>query len=126
MAKSLGQIHTVNNQFTVSGAGDKFYVDCAAELSEQVQRMVRQGNYFKLVGIDAVLAAAGGLTTGGSIQGEIRYYSPTRGRCAAYRKAFNAMRNAMKTQGISMKDNHQYDFRAPISQVGTYSNPVTY
>lgn len=124
MAKSLGQIHTVNTRHTVTTVGQKFYVDLPGQLSEQLQRMVRQGNYFKLVGVDLQVQPSVGLSTGGSVQGELRYYSPTRGRCAAYRSAFKAMANAMKTQGINMRDNQAYDFRAPISD--SYNNPTSY
>ena len=124
MPKSLGQIHTVNTRHTVTAVGQKFYVDLAGQLSEQVQRMVRQGNYFKLVGLDLQVQPSVGLSTGGSVQGELRYYSPTKGRCAAYRSAFQAMANAMKTQGIKMRDNHAYDFRVPISD--SYNNPTAF
>jgi hypothetical protein len=48
---------------------------------------------------------------GGQASGFLEYWSPTRGRCKAYRDAFAAMRNAMKLQGISMTTNPNYDFR---------------
>ena len=48
---------------------------------------------------------------GGQISGRIEYWSPTRGRCKAYRTAFGSMREAFKRQGLLMKDNKQYDFR---------------
>lgn len=53
----------------------------------------------------------GGNDGGVSMNGFLRYFAPTRGRCAAYRNAFHAMRNAMELQGINMRDNAQYDFR---------------
>ena len=51
-------------------------------------------------------------TEGGQLSGVLRYLAPTKGRCSAYRSGFKAMANAFKTQGISMRDNSQYDFRA--------------
>ncbi len=108
--KELGQIHTSNFFFTGTGTG---YHDCdlSGELSQQLQKLIRQGNFFKIVGIDLTASEHGGLGGGVTMNGYIRYYSPTRGRCAAYRNAFDAMRTAMKLQGINMKDNAQYDFR---------------
>ena len=115
MAKSLGQIHTVNIRDTVSTApGPRTNIDLAGELTSQLQHMVRAGNSFKVVGIDMSLAADGTLG-GGQVTGYFRYYAPTRGRCQAFRNAFTAMREAMKLQGINMTANHQYDFRAPLN-----------
>lgn len=87
------------------------YLDLSAELSAQLQHHVRQGNYFKVVGIDATITDFGGDDDGGQLTGYLEYYSPTRGRCAAYRSAFAAMRNVMKLQGIAMSKDSNYDFR---------------
>lgn len=112
MAKSLGQIHSVNYRLeNIQNTAKIGQIDLAGALTDQLQHMVRQGNYFKVVGIDAVITDHGAGTGGGQITGKLRYYSPTRGRCAAYRKAFQAMALAMKNQGISMRDNKLYDFR---------------
>lgn len=112
MAKSLGQIHTANQKFSLlaPSVGNKYLLDAAQILTDQLQRQVRQGNYFKTVGIDMVLRSNSN-TEGGEVAGRIKYYAPTRGRCAAYRAGFKAMAETMKNQGISMRDNAQYDFR---------------
>jgi hypothetical protein len=114
MAKSLGQIHTVNNQMIVSGAGNRYNIDLAGQLTEQLQTLVRAGTYHKIVGIDMTLTAVG-TVGGGQVTGEIRYFAPTRGRCEAFRGAFKSMKEIMKTQGIDMTKNKMYDFKAPIN-----------
>ena len=112
-AKELGMIHTVNvtPRFT-SGTDDQTYtvVDLPGQLTEQLQRLIRQGQYFKLAGIDMALHGVGG-TNNANVSGLLRYFAPTKGRCAAYRAAFKAMAEAMKVQGITMRDNRFYDFR---------------
>ena len=108
--KELGQIHTVNFYIPTDKTG-LHDLDVSGELSAQLQRTIRQGNMFKVVGIDATIAELGGKGGGASMSGYLRYYAPTRGRCSAYREAFDAMRTAMKLQGINMRDNPQYDFR---------------
>lgn len=114
MAKSLGMIHTVNTEHTFSSSGQKANIDLAGQLTEQLNRMVRCGNYFKLVGIDMSLDAVGTLG-GGQISGYLRYYAPTKGRCAAFREAFQAMKNVMQMQGVNTWTNPLYDFRAPLN-----------
>ena len=114
MAKSLGQIHTVNNQMIVSGAGNRYNIDLAGQLTQQLQTLVRAGTYHKIVGIDMTLTAVG-TAGGGQVTGEIRYFAPTRGRCEAFRGAFKSMKEIMKTQGIDMTKNKMYDFKAPIN-----------
>ncbi len=121
MAKSLGQIHVVNQQFGVTAAGEKWNIDLPGQLSKQLQRMVRAGTYQKCVGIDITLDTIGTLG-GGQISGEIRYFAPTRGRCAAFRGAFKSMAEVMKTQGVSMRDNKLYDFKCPINNDTTAVN----
>jgi hypothetical protein len=116
--KELGQIHTLNYyiQSKVTGTHE---LDISGELSKQLQRLIRQGNFFKIVGIDLTAAEFGGKGGGLSMNGYLRYYAPTRGRCSAYRKAFEAMRTAMNLQGINMKDNEQYDFRVLFNNEAT-------
>jgi hypothetical protein len=80
--------------------------------------MVRAGTYHKVVGIDMTLDTQGTLG-GGQVSGSILYYAPTHGRCSAYRAAFKSMAEVMKTQGISMRENRLYDFKAPINVAGT-------
>ncbi len=115
--KELGQIHTCNHSAAVTAPGDTFNLDPAGVLTSQLQRMVRHGNFFKIVGIDIGVDTVGG-SGGGQVSGNLRYFAPTRGRCAAFRGAFKAMADVMKLQGISMRDNPMYDFRVPINPEG--------
>ncbi len=131
-SKELGQIHTVNTKLELPGGdgGTGFAlgdIDLPAELSQQLQQMVRQGNFFKVVGIDISIDLDAVNDRDVYLQGFLRYYAPTRGRCAAYRGAFKAMADQMKNQGISMRDNHLYDFRAPINEIyaSTFRNQAT-
>ena len=115
MPKSLGQIHTVNIFDEITTApGPRTNIDLAGNLTSQLQHMVRAGNSFKVVGLDMSLASSTTLG-GGQITGHFRYYAPTKGRCEAFRTAFAAMRTAMKLQGIDLRTNKQYDFRAPLN-----------
>ena len=126
MPKELGQIHTVNKKVLFNGQGDIGNIDLPLELSRQLQRMIRQGNMFKVVGVDLSLSnlVAG---QGGQVSGKIRYFAPTRGRCEAYRAAFAAMRNAMSNQGITnLSDNAQYDFRVKINDETSAGTPVVF
>jgi len=133
MAKELGQIHTINKTFdfpALSESATPFEladIDVPAELTEQLQRMVRAGNFFKTVGIDISLGINHDLNQAASCRGFIRYYAPTRGRCEAFRGAFKAMADQMSIQGISMRDNKLYDFKAPINEVkiGGFRNCAT-
>jgi len=133
MAKELGQIHTATDTATVTAAAvgtpHRRY-DLAGMLSDKLQRMVRQGNYFKLVGIDiAVKPNTTGPADGGTISGYFRYYTPTKGRCAAFRHAFKSMADQMKMQGIAMRTNQGYDFKVAltnnVSIVNTLVNQAT-
>ena len=123
MAKSLGQIHTVNHVMSgIASDSAKGQLDLAGKLQETLQRQVRQGQFFKVVGIDMTLTDYGGGDAGGQISGFLNYFAPTRGRCAAYRNGFAAMRNAMKLQGINMHTNPLYDFRVSFANNTTYSS----
>ncbi len=56
MAKSLGQIHTANFfRSTIATSGTVVNCDLPGALTEQLQNLVRAGNYFKVVGIDMSL-----------------------------------------------------------------------
>ncbi len=95
-AKELGQIHTVKDNSSITlgdqGLNGTRRIDLSGLLSAKLQRLVRQGNYFKLVGIDiSVTPNVTGPADGASISGYFRYYTPTKGRCAAFRHAFKAM-----------------------------------
>ncbi len=132
MAKSLGQIHTVNQTATLpageTGPFNLLGIDLPGELTRQLQRNIRCGNYFKTVGIDITMDTSG-TTGGGEVSGVIRYYAPTRGRCNAFKGAFKAMADMMKLQGISMRDNELYDFRVPLNEsydsYGSFPNHAT-
>ncbi len=129
-SKELGMLHSVNfSQNLSSTTSTVTYIhDLAGQLTEQLQRMIRQGQYFKIAGIDMGLQVAGSSSTANlaaTVSGNLRYYAPTRGRCAAYRDAFKAMAEAMKGQGISMRDNKFYDFRVPLRDSSSYSNTGT-
>ncbi len=125
-AKDLGMIHSVNFTRRVTNStssGDSSLLDLPGQLSEQLQRLIRQGQYFKIVGIDMGLLPVGA-TTSASVSGQLRYYAPTKGRCAAYRQAFKAMAEAMKVQGISMRDNKFYDFRCTTRDSSLLTNDL--
>lgn len=120
MAKSLGQIHTVDYNLEIGEAADTgpsnaFLCDLSQSLSTQLQRNVRQGNYYKLVGIDAVIQQPENIPSLGGkegfVKGRFRYFLPTQGRCEAYRTAFKQMMEQMKSRGISPGQNVMYDFR---------------
>lgn len=121
-AKNLGMIHTVNTNFNIAAgtSGKHVALDLASELSSQLQRMVRQGNYFKLVGIDMAVAPNPTATAAaGRISGELRYYAPTSGRCAAYREAFRTIAEQMNIAGVPMRGNPNYDFRVAMTEFNT-------
>ncbi len=123
-AKELGMLHSVNFSQDLSNGDSLVYNhDLAGQLTEQLQRMVRQGQYFKLAGIDIGIAPKlSSSPNSATVTGRLKYFAPTRGRCAAYRAAFKAMAEAMKVQGITMRDNQFYDFRVPINNISTYAN----
>ena len=131
-AKDLGMIHSANFDFDLShGDTDTAILDVPGQLTQQLQRMVRQGNFFKIVGIDIGLTPKiTGQNSSATVVGELKYYAPTRGRCAAYRAAFKAMAEAMKVQGITMRNNKFYDFRVPLRPdslyVNTFDNSATF
>lgn len=121
MAKSLGQIHSVNISKNIPGgtAVTTHDLDISGQLTDQLNRIVRAGNFFKLVGIDMTLDSFPSTSGHGSLSGRILYYAPTRGRCAAFRGAFKAMANSMKLQGLTMRDNPMYDFTVPLNELNT-------
>jgi hypothetical protein len=129
-AKELGMLHNVNfSQTITNGSTEIFNHDLSGQLTEQLQRMVRQGQYFKIAGIDiGIIVSPTSATTSlsATVAGKLRYYAPTRGRCEAYRDAFKTMAEAMKGQGISMRDNKFYDFRVPLRDSSNYANAVPF
>lgn len=129
MAKSLGQIHNVNFRAgPFANVNEKYNLDLPGELTDQLQRMVRAGTFHKLVGLDITAEFTGLTAQSATVSGRIRYYTPTRGRCEAFRSAFRSMAEVMKSQGISMRDNKMYDFRAPLNNdatLNTFNNRAT-
>ncbi len=122
-SKELGMLHTVNFSHRLSDGTSEFNIhDLCGQLTEQLQRMVRQGQYLKVTGIDIGLQPYGPTPINGVVAGVLRYYAPTKGRCEAYRSAFKAMASVMKDQGISMRDNEFYDFRVPLRDSSVYTN----
>lgn len=111
-------IHTLNYTRTGLSAADNNTLvqelDLSQSLTRQLQKLVRQGNFFKVVGIDMSISPDLGIGEG-TITGYLRYYAPTKGRCAAYRSAFKSAAEQMELQGIPMRDNKLYDFRAALS-----------
>jgi len=123
MPKSLGQIHTVDFEFAGEwDSGARLLCDTSRELSDTLQHQVRWGSIFKTVGIDMQVSENGGTDGGVSISGEIRYYAPTKGRVKACREAFQAAKRGMKLQGINIRGNRQYDFRAPLASASLYQD----
>jgi hypothetical protein len=84
--------------------------------------MVRQGQYFKVVGIDMTCADLVGATGEVALAGALRYYAPTQGRCQAYKNAYHAVRKGMELQGINIRGNRHYDFRVPMGLTTGYLN----
>ena len=122
MAKSLGQIHTANMSQQVTASGDVAIIDLPGILTNQLQHMVRQGQYFKVVGIDMTCSDLVGAQGEVAVAGVLRYYAPTQGRCAAYKNAYRAVREGMKLQGINVRGNRHYDFRVPMGATSGYLN----
>lgn len=132
MAKELGQIHTTNHSVALNALTPGFPqavlgIDIPGELTSQLQRMIRAGNYFKTVGIDMAVDGNSSSNLSVTIAGHFRYYAPTRGRCQAFRDAFRAMAEQMNNQGLNMRNNPMYDFRAPLSPdtAATFRNQAT-
>lgn len=123
MPKSLGQIHTVDFAFIGPFAnGDRLLCDTSRELSDVLQHNVRWGSIFKTVGIDMQVTEFGAQPGGVSVSGELRYYAPTKGRVRACREGFQAVKRGMKLQGINIRGNRQYDFRAPLTSTALYAD----
>ncbi len=58
-SKELGMIHTANYRCAVSSDSDKYLLDIPQVLSTQLNNLVRQGNMFKVVGIDMTVSDIG-------------------------------------------------------------------
>lgn len=132
MPKSLGMIHTVNYELFEPGVGivanQKYLIDLPGQLTNQLQRMVRANQYFKVVGIDMTLRSIPGGTVvePAPVAGTIEYYAPTRGRCDAIKQAYQAIRRGMKLQGINPQNNRHYDCRFPLGLTAQYVNGAAF
>ena len=111
---------------TFANTGEVAIVDLPGILTNQLQHMVRQGQYFKVVGIDMTVADMVGPAGEVAMAGVLRYYAPTRGRCAAFKNAYKAVREGMKLQGINVRGNRHYDFRVPMGVTTGYLNGATF
>ena len=126
MAKSLGQIHTANFvAIDIENTNDAWLCDISKELTQQLGHMVRNSNNVKLVGLDMTCSEYGG-TGAASLSGFIRYYSPSKGRVAAYKNAYSAVRRGMKLNGINVAGNKLYDFRVSLQDRKNYLNGDTF
>lgn len=115
MAKTLGQIHTVDYQLQNVAAGDRGILDLSGQLSKSLQHRVHAMSSFKVVGIDmAILGSAG------TISGQLKYFAPTKGRVEALKQAWEACKDMLRLNGVKYWNNINYDFR-PI-----FSNPANY
>ena len=126
MPKSLGQIHTVNYECQGTTHGDRFLLDSAGQLTDQLGHMVRTMSTFKLVGIDMTLVDYVDALGGQSLTGVLKYYAPTRGRVLALREAYTAVRKAMDVKGINPTSNENYDFRPPLEPMVLFENGTDY
>jgi len=119
MAKSLGQIHTVSNEYSHINfplvAGNKLLIDLPGELTKQLQHMVRAMSTFKVVGIDMSFGPITGASeVACSMSGQILYYQPTKGRVEALKMAYTTVRKMMQMSGVEPTHAITYDFRPPI------------
>ena len=119
MAKSLGQIHTVNYQLNNAASGlaatQSFLIDLPGELTKQLQHMVRMMSSFKVVGIDLALDPfVGQDNITASMSGKLQYFAPTKGRVEALKMAYHSVRRMMKLSGVDPSNNASYDFRPPL------------
>ncbi len=102
-------------------SGEAYLCDLSKELTQQLGHMVRNSNNMKLVGLDMTVSEFGG-TGSASVSGFIRYYSPSKGRVAAYKNAYSAVRRGMKLNGINVAGNKLYDFRVALQDRKNYLN----
>ena len=104
-----GMIHTVSYNWSEVEQGAYGYFDLSKQLTQKLQKMVRQGSIFKIVGIDIAVLPDDGAQGEGGCAGVLRYFTPTKARCDAWRHAFSAVQKWRKIQGVS--PNYNYDFR---------------
>lgn len=105
-----GMIHTVSYNWSEVEQGAYAVFDLSKQLTQKLQKMVRQGSIFKIVGIDInTLVDASGTRNESGVSGVMRYFTPTKGRCDAWRSVFLATQKWRKAQGVP--PNYNYDFR---------------
>lgn len=123
-------IHTVDYDMACGTAAANSFpilLDLSSELTKKTNRMQRQGQSYYIGGIDIVVQntdntsfPSGNAGTYSQVSGEIRYLTPTKGRCAAYKMGYDQWRQALRNAGI--KPNRFQDFRVtPLGQ-GNYAN----
>lgn len=121
-----GLLHTIKYQLGDSSYpiadNDHYLLDLTRELTEKLQKMVRQGSIVKVVGFDLAVENQPD-SASGAISGRIKYYSPTKARCDAWREAFKATQKWKKIQGIS--PNYNYDFRVGLDAGQSYAGAGT-
>lgn len=104
-----GMVHTCSYDWSGVSQGSFGLFDFSRTLTETLQQMVRQGNIFKLVGLDIAVLPDDGDEGEGGVAGVMRFFQPTLGRCQAWRSAFFATQKWRKIQGVP--HNYNYDFR---------------
>lgn len=127
MAKSLGQIHTVNYDYDPSAvglaAGNYLHIDLPGQLTDQLQHMCRMMCYYKVVGIDMNLGPTiNNDRVVASMSGKLQYFAPTKGRVAALKMAYKAVRRMMKLSGVKPSNAGSYDFRPIIRDPAALEN----
>lgn len=128
MAKSLGQIHTANFAIgaTQGGSYPQYHqLDAAGHLAARLQHQVRQGNIFKVVGIDMTIRNTTTATNSAQVSGEIQYCAPSKGRVGAYQNAFKAMMRNLKLAGVNVRGNRNYDFRCYMHHPNFFTSGST-
>lgn len=127
-------IHTVDFDMAcgVASTANSFPIllDLSSELTRKTNKMQRQGQSYYVGGIDIVVQntnnasfPSGNPGTYSQVSGEIRYLTPTKGRCAAYKMGYDQWRQALRNAGI--KPNRFQDFRVTPLGEANYSNMVS-
>lgn len=108
----------VTSTYTFNAGSDgaideKFTIDLASMLSEKYGRLIRQGQVFKVTGVD-VRAFNPDTAVQDSVSacsGNLYYYHPTGNRKTAWKAAFKAVQELRRAHGL--KEQH-YDFRVGV------------
>lgn len=117
-------MHTVTGSVAIDQADDGLNstvnktVDLGYHLSQRFGRMIRQGQTFDVIGIDiSCRHADSGNDVGGAISGLINWYEPTKGRVAAWKKAFRTAQRLRKLSALDGTSSRSaYDFRVGLNE----------